>query len=110
MEQKIKCHLCNGEAILKYEKLELNEGRIVINDSPYYHCNKCNEDFSTSEQMIELDKQLHTQFSFKRNLTTSGRSISLNLPSDLANNYKLKKGKEIELIPQNSKQILLQIK
>jgi hypothetical protein len=110
MEEKIKCHLCGGEAELKYENLELDDGKITIKDSPYYHCSKCKEDFSTSEQMFELDKQIHTKFAFRRNLTKSGRSISLNIPSDLAENYNLKKGKEIELIPQNSKQIILQIK
>ena len=110
MEQKIKCPLCKGKAELKYENLELDNGRIIIKDSPYYKCNNCKEEFSTSEQMQELDKQINTKFVFKRQLTTSGRSISLNIPSDLVENYGLKKGRNIELIPQNNKQIILQIK
>lgn len=110
MEQKIKCHLCKGEAELKFETLELDNGRIILKDSPYYKCNNCKEEFSTSEQMKELDEQINTKFVFKRQLITAGRSIALTIPSDLAQHYGLKKGRNIEIIPQNKKQIILNIK
>ncbi|MFH1752302.1 MAG: YgiT-type zinc finger protein [archaeon] len=57
MRKEINCHLCHGKARLKFEELELNEGKIIIKDSPYYECLKCHEKFATSKQMRELFKR-----------------------------------------------------
>lgn len=59
MLKTINCHLCKGKAKLKYETLKLDDERIQINNSPYYKCEKCGEEFATSEQMKELDKQIN---------------------------------------------------
>lgn len=58
-KEKTKCHLCGGKAVLEFEELKLGEGKITIQDSPYYECKKCKEKFATSEQMKELDAQIH---------------------------------------------------
>jgi hypothetical protein len=109
MEKKIKCHLCNGTAVLKFEDLKLDEGRIIIKDSPYYECTKCKEQFSSSEQMQELSDQINSKFVFKRPIINAGRSLAITLPADLIQHYNLKKGKKIKLIPENKKEILLTI-
>ncbi|MDO8538263.1 MAG: AbrB/MazE/SpoVT family DNA-binding domain-containing protein [archaeon] len=110
MEKKeIKCHLCGGKAILKFDELKLDEGKIVIKNSPYYECQKCKEKFSTSEQMQELSEQINTKFSFKRPIINAGRSLAITLPADLVEYYDLKKGEKITLIPEGKKGIKIKI-
>ncbi|MFH1588771.1 MAG: hypothetical protein ABIA76_05535 [Candidatus Diapherotrites archaeon] len=109
MEKEIKCHLCNGKAILKFEELKLDEGKIIIKDSPFYECIKCKEKFSTSEQMQELSNQINSKFVFKRPIINAGRSLAITLPSDLVNYYDLKKGEKIKLIPENRKEIRIAV-
>ncbi|MDO8647930.1 MAG: AbrB/MazE/SpoVT family DNA-binding domain-containing protein [Candidatus Diapherotrites archaeon] len=110
MEKEIKCHLCGGNSILKFEELALNEGKLIIKDSPYYKCLKCGESFSTSEQMQELSEQINTKFSFKRPIINAGRSLAITLPSDIVQAYKLKKGEKICIIPENNKTLRIKVK
>lgn len=108
-KEKIKCHLCGGEAILKFEELKLSDGKIIIKDSPYYKCKKCGEQFATSEQMKALDEQIHRHFSFKRAIINAGRSRAVTFPADFADYYNLKKGRKIEMIPENQKEFRVKI-
>lgn len=105
MEKQIKCHLCSGNAAIKFEDLELDEGRIIIKDSPYYQCEKCKEKFATSEQMHTLSEQINTKFAFHRPIIHAGRSLAITLPSDLVGFYNLKKGKKLTLIPESKKSL-----
>jgi len=107
MENEIKCHLCKGKAELKSEELVLDEGRIIIKDSPYYKCIKCGEEFASSEQMQELSNQINTKFYFERLIINAGRSLAITIPSDIAYSYKLKKGEKIKIIPENKNEIRL---
>lgn len=109
MEQEITCHLCSGKASLKFEELKLDGGKITIKDSPYYQCAKCKESFSTAEQMVELDSQIHRSFSFKRTIINSGRSKAVTFAPDFADYYDLKKGSKIELIPETTKEFKVRI-
>ena len=105
MEEKIKCHLCGGKAELKYENFKLDNGRITINDSPYYKCTKCKGEFSTSEQMHELSDLINNKFVFQRLIINAGRSLAVTIPSDLAQYYNLKKGEKIRIIPEGKKEL-----
>ena len=109
MEKEIKCHLCGGKAVLKFESLELDNGRITIRESPYYSCQKCKEEFSTSEQMHELSNQINKKFVFKRPIIKAGRSLAITIPADLVEYYNLKSGETINLVPEGKKQILMQL-
>lgn len=109
MEKEITCHLCNGKAFLKFEELELDNGKIVIKDSPHYKCSECKEEFSTSEQMQELSEQINSKFVFSRPIINAGRSLAITIPADIVQYYKLKKGRKIKLIPENKKEIKLKI-
>jgi len=108
-ERGIECHLCGGKTILKFEDLKLAEGKIIIKDSPYFECTKCKEEFATPEQMNELSEQINTRFIFQRPIINAGRSLAITLPSDIVQYYHLKKGEKIKLIPENKKQIKIQI-
>ena len=104
MENKIDCYYCKGKAILKQRDLKLFEGKIVLKQQPYYQCLKCRRDFATSEQMLETEKELNT-FSVKRQIVETGRSLAITIPKEMAEFFELKKGSEIQLIPE-SKSIL----
>lgn len=106
-EKEIKCHLCCGTALLKYEALSLDNGKITIKDSPYYKCSKCGEEFSTSEQMRELSMQINSKFAFSRPIINAGRSLAITIPNDIIKSYNLKKGKKIRLVPESRKKIEL---
>jgi len=109
MEKEIKCHLCNGKAELKFEEMELDNGRILIRDSPYYKCKKCREEFATSEQMQELSDQINTKFVFERPIINAGRSLAVTLPSDLVHYYNLKKGGKIKIIPESRNKLRIEL-
>ena len=109
MEKAIKCPICKGGAELKFEELKLDEGRIIINDSPYYLCKNCKEEFATAEQMKVLDEQINTKFCFERPIINAGRSLAITLPSDIVHSYKLKKGERIRIVPENKKELRIMI-
>ncbi|MEM0359863.1 MAG: AbrB/MazE/SpoVT family DNA-binding domain-containing protein [Candidatus Diapherotrites archaeon] len=109
MEAEIKCHLCNGKTELKSEELQLDGGRIIIKNSPYYECTKCGEKFATSKQMQKLSEQINTKFVFQRPIINAGRSLAITLPADLVQYYGLKKGNKIKLIPENKKEIKISL-
>ncbi len=109
MEKEIKCVLCKGTAVLKFEELELDNGKITIRDSPYYQCTKCKEEFATAEQMRELSDQINMRFKFKRPIINAGRSLAVTLPADLVAFYNLKKGERIELIPESRHELRIRV-
>ncbi|MFH1239921.1 MAG: hypothetical protein V1672_01785 [Candidatus Diapherotrites archaeon] len=106
-KEKIKCVFCEAEAELKYETIELLEGKVILKQQPYYKCKKCKKEFVTSEQMKETEKQLNV-FSVTRPIVSTGRSLAITIPTDLAKFYKLKKGEKVQLIPESKH--LLKIK
>ena len=110
MERKeVNCHLCGGKAELKFEELRLDEGRIIIKASPFFKCKKCGEEFSTSGQMQALSDSINSKFSFSRPLINAGRSLAITIPKDIIENYGLKKGKMIRLVPESKNKIELVI-
>ncbi|HLD58083.1 MAG TPA: YgiT-type zinc finger protein [archaeon] len=110
MEKEISCHLCGGKALLHFEDLELNNGRIVLKGSPFYKCQKCGEEFATSAQMQGLSEQINTKFVFERPIINAGRSLAITLPADIVQYYKLKKGGRIKIIPENKKEMKITVK
>lgn len=57
MDKQIEC-FCGGKAFLKTRNLRLKENSMTIKDTHYYKCRKCGDNFSTSEQMHELDAKI----------------------------------------------------
>lgn len=109
MEKKITCHLCKGKAVLKFEDMKLDKGKIIIKGSPYYKCLKCKEEFATSGQMHELSDQINTKFVFKRPIINAGRSLAVTISKDLAKFYGLKKGEKVSLIPEGKHSLKVKI-
>jgi len=109
MEKEISCHLCGGKAELMFEELLLDNGRIILRDSPYYRCKKCKEEFSTSEQMQLLSNKINSNFVFQRPIINAGRSLAITIPSDITQFYKLKKGMRIKIMPENRHTLKLEL-
>ncbi len=64
MNKQIVCHLCNSKVILKSETMKLNSNNVIIKDSYYYRCLKCKNEFSTSEQMKELELDIKNLYKY----------------------------------------------
>ncbi|MDP2666819.1 MAG: YgiT-type zinc finger protein [Candidatus Diapherotrites archaeon] len=108
-KKEIACHLCGGKALLRFEELELGGGKVVIRESPYYSCQKCKEEFSTSEQMHELSQSINQAFFFVRPIIHAGRSLAVTFPADLVQFSNLKKGEKICIIPEGKREWRVQI-
>ena len=57
MDKQVEC-FCGGKATLKVRDIKLKETPGVVKGVHYYHCAKCGDKFSTSEQMHELDAKI----------------------------------------------------
>ncbi|MFH1544822.1 MAG: AbrB/MazE/SpoVT family DNA-binding domain-containing protein [archaeon] len=108
MEKKeMKCVFCEGKAELKHETIELSDGKIALREQPYYKCMKCKKEFVSSEQMEETEKRINL-FSFIRPIISTGRSLAITIPADLAKFYELRRGEKVRLIPESRR--LLKVK
>ena len=86
MEKEITCHLCGGKTTLKFREIRLLNGKITIKNAPYYDCQKCHEQFATSEQMRQLSDQIQA-----------------------ARVHALQKGKKVTLVQEGRKQLTIKI-
>ena len=107
-KEKIDCVFCSEKAELKYETVELLGGKVVLKQQPYYKCKKCGKEFVTSRQMRETEKQINS-FSVSRPIVSTGRSLAITIPTDLAKFYKLKKGGNVQLIPESRHMLKVKI-
>lgn len=102
-KNKIGCPLCGGSAELTERDISLLEGKVILKSQPFYKCSKCNERFATSKQVEKAEKELRAAFFFKRKVISTGGSMALTVPGDIAKFYHLHKGSSILLVPENEK-------
>ena len=107
-KENARCVFCNGKTKLEQETIELLDGKVVLKEQPYYSCKKCKKEFVTSEQMAETEKQINT-FCVTRPIVSTGRSLALTIPADLAKFYNLKKGERVQLIPESRHMLKVKI-
>ncbi len=101
MEKKTMiCGFCGGEAELKFSDIKLFGGKIILREQPFFKCKKCKREFTTSDQMRETEKQLNV-FSMTRPFVSTGGSLAITIPPDLAKFYNIKKGTKAQLIPES---------
>ncbi|PIN98503.1 MAG: hypothetical protein COT90_03955 [Candidatus Diapherotrites archaeon CG10_big_fil_rev_8_21_14_0_10_31_34] len=99
-KEKVDCGFCGGKTELKFETLELLDGKVILKQQPYYKCKKCRKEFVSSEQMRETEKEINS-FNVLRPIISTGRSLAITVPADLAKFYNLKKGENVRLIPES---------
>ena len=107
-EKNVNCTFCKGKVILMYEDIPLLEGKIILKGEPFYKCTKCKKEYVSSEQMKLTEKHLNA-FYVRRPVITTGRSLALTIPPDIASFYSIKKGTEIQIIPEDRKTIRLKL-
>lgn len=100
MGEKIKCVFCGGIAEIKFENIELLSGKVVLRQQPYFKCMECKREFVTSEQMRETEKQINV-FSITKPIVSTGRSLAITIPKELAKFFDLKRGGKVQLIPES---------
>lgn len=106
---KIKCPVCEGEAKLSKTSLQMFGGLVTLKDNPIYECNKCREKFATGKMVDKTAEEARKQFSFARKIVSTGGSLAITMPPDLARFYKLKKGGNIQLVPENEQMLKVKI-
>lgn len=107
-KEKMKCVFCGGKAKLEYETIELAGGKITLREQPFFKCQKCKRDFVTSGQMRETEKQLNV-FSVMRPFVSTGGSLAITIPTEIAKFYKIKKGSRAQLIPESRGMLKIRI-
>lgn len=110
LKAKVKCPLCEGEAVLSKRNLKLFNGVLTLKDNPIYECKKCREKFATGKMVDETLKRAKREFSFNRQVISTGGSLAITLPSDLSEYCNLEKGEKVKLIPKSRKEISVLIK
>ncbi len=106
---EIVCPFCKGNAKLVKKDINLLDGKIILKKEPYYKCNKCKEEFVTSKQMKETEKQIN-KFYIDRPIISTGRSLAITIPTDIAKFYNLKKGEIAQLIPEDNNTLKIKLK
>ncbi|MFH1256962.1 MAG: YgiT-type zinc finger protein [Candidatus Diapherotrites archaeon] len=106
---KMKCPVCEGEAVISKNTLRLFKGMITLKENPIYKCIKCGEEFATGKMVDETLGRAKKQLSFKRQIISTGGSLAITFPSDLSEYYGLEKGEKVRLIPESAKEIRLVI-
>ncbi len=83
----------------RYEYLE----GVPLHHVPCYLCPKCNKTFFTYEQAKDMQtrtREIHEHsFGFERKVLTSGSSLVVGIPNELAEHLKLKKGQKVRILP-----------
>ena len=105
LKTKMKCPACGGSAVLKKATTKLFNGLIVLKDEPLYECMKCGEKFVTGKMVDESVKRARKDFVFNRQIISTGGSLGITFPSDLSEYYKLGKGKNVSIIPEDENTI-----
>lgn len=107
-KESIECVFCSGSTQLKFEEIQLLGGKVILKEQPFYRCKKCKREFVTSQQMHETEAMLNT-FSVTRPVVSTGRSLAVTIPADIAKFYSLKKGEKVKLIPENKHMLKIKI-
>jgi len=103
-----KCDLEMKEVLLP--KYEFEEG-FPLHNVNAYRCYDCGKIFFTEKQAKEMESRANElmgyRFGFERKLTISGRSLVLGIPSELAEQLKLKRGQKVKIFPISKEGFLI---
>ena len=110
-ENAIYCAKCNKEMReVLLPKYEFEEG-LPLHNVHSYRCDNCGKIFFTENQAKEMEARTNElkeyRFGFERKLTISGRSLVLGIPSELANQLKLKQGQKVKIFPMSKEGFLI---
>ncbi len=107
-KSKMSCIFCNGKIDICYKDLSLLNGKVTLKNEPYYKCQNCKREYVSSEQMKDTEKKLQPYYT-TRPVIATGRSLAITFPADIAKYYSMKKGTQIQLIPESKNTLKLRI-
>jgi len=99
-KKEIKCIFCKGKTELCYEDISLLDGKVNLKGEPYYKCSSCKREYVSSGQMKETENKLNLYY-IKRPVIATGRSLAITLPPDITEYYSIKKGTQVQIIPES---------
>ncbi|MEK6960028.1 MAG: hypothetical protein AABX47_02570 [Nanoarchaeota archaeon] len=96
----VKCDLPMESVLLPRYEYEIG---CPLHDVEALKCKKCGEVFFTEDQahaMRDRTEELKEfSFGFVRTVTLSGKSLVVCVPSELADQLKMKQGQKVRIIP-----------
>jgi len=105
------CPICNGK--LKKVKADYDYYDINFGKFDAEKCLKCGEIFFTEEASDEIDRIAKEKglwgLERKSKISYSGNSLIVRIPKDIAEFLKLKNGKEIQIHPEGTKKLVVEI-
>lgn len=109
--KRIKCEECGGKIIRKSVKYSIYG--VEIGKFPAEVCIKCKETcFSeeTSREITKRTKKLELWgLESKTKLGMAGSTLDIRLSKNLINFFKLKKGEEVTIYPENKHRLVVDI-
>ncbi len=96
-------------------QLELYDGDIVLNEVDAYYCDKCNEEYLTTEQAGKTQDRFKEAlpgfeaFSIRKKITKVGNSLSIPLAKELTEYMDLAKGKEVKITLKNKHRLIIDV-
>ena len=107
----MKCGIEDKKVI--FPEYEYVEG-VGLKSVEAMECPNCRDFTFTEKQVEELERRMDEaeakMFSFSRKITVSGRSLSINIPEDLARHLKIVKGKVANIRPIGGKRFVVEVR
>lgn len=108
----MKCVMCEG--MLQGETVEHTEFGISLGKFKASKCAKCGEIFFDSKTVDKIQAKskelgLFGLASKKSKIAKVGNSLAVRIPKEIAEFTKLKKEKEIRIIPKSQKEIIIEL-
>jgi hypothetical protein len=109
MDAKTSKCICGGIGVLIFEDVKLFEGKLILKDQPYYKCNNCGEEFSTSKQVSRGADEVREFLGITRKFISTGGSVAATFPPAIAKQHGIKPGKKFKLVSEGPKKIAIVI-
>jgi len=93
----------------------LFDGEVLLRDVDAYHCPKCEEEVMTGEQIAARQSKTREvlpsfeAFSVRKKVIKVGNSVSIPIPSDVAEFVGISKGGDVRVTVKNRKRIIVDV-
>ena len=110
---KKKCPVCGGNLEKADDIISELYGYVFVEKGE--RCTKCGEEFineKDSQRTIEIARRLGiwpSPLRLRRNISRSGRSLVIRIPTDVEKDLNLKAGKSVSIIKVGKKKIVLEV-
>jgi len=107
-----KCYIC-GKGVLVRKKIPYALYGVMIGKFEGEQCNKCGESFYSEDVFDEMTKKVKKLglwgLETRTKLAKVGNSIDIRLSKKLIDFLNIDKGKEVTIVPENKKRIIISL-